>query len=106
MLPSARYDVLVFSDSDLHVAPDYLGAAGHGLQRPNTGLVSTVYVGRPARRKWAPRLGAAQINYSFLPGVLLSRASGRRDCLGTTMALHRRVLERSGGLHALAGLHR
>src|SRR5208282_1671435 len=24
MLPSARYDVLVFSDSDLHLAPDYL----------------------------------------------------------------------------------
>ncbi len=103
MLPSARYDVLVFSDSDLHVAPDYLVRLVAALEKPNTGLVSTVYVGRPARRKWAPRLGAAQINYSFLPGVLLSRALGRQDCLGTTMALHRRVLERSGGLHALAG---
>jgi ceramide glucosyltransferase len=102
MLPSARYDVLVFSDSDLHVAPDYLERLVAALERPNTGLVSTAYVGRPARRRWAPRLGAAQINYSFLPGVLLSRALGRQDCLGTTMALHRRTLERSGGLHALA----
>jgi ceramide glucosyltransferase len=103
MLPSARYDVLVFSDSDLHLAPDYLVRLVAALEKPNTGLVSTLYVGRPARRTWAPRLGAAQINYSFLPGALLARALGRRDCLGNTMAVHRRTLERSGGLHALVG---
>jgi ceramide glucosyltransferase len=101
MLPSARYDVLVFSDSDLHLAPDYLARLVAALEKPNTGLVSTLYVGRPARRRWPPCLGAAQINYSFLPGALLARALGREDCLGSTMALHRRTLERSGGLHAL-----
>lgn len=101
MLPSARYDVLVFSDSDLHLAPDYLMRLVAALERPNTGLVSTLYVGRPATRRLAPRLAAAQINYSFLPGALLARALGRQDCLGSTMALHRRTLERSGGLHAL-----
>ena len=101
MLPSARYDVLVFSDSDLHLAPDYLTRLIAALERPNTGLVSTLYVGRPARRRWAPRLAAAQINYSFLPGALLARALGRQDCLGSTMALHRRTLERIGGLRAL-----
>jgi ceramide glucosyltransferase len=101
MLPSARYDVLVFSDSDLHLAPDYLERLVAALEKPNTGLVSTLYVGRPARRRWAPQLGAAQINYSFLPGALLARALGRQDCLGNTMALHRRTLERCGGLRAL-----
>jgi ceramide glucosyltransferase len=101
MLPSARYDVLVFSDSDLHLAPDYLARLVAALEKPNTGLVSTLYVGRPARHRWPARLGAAQINYSFLPGALLARALGRQDCLGSTMALHRRTLERSGGLHVL-----
>jgi ceramide glucosyltransferase len=101
MLPSARYDVLVFSDSDLHLAPDYLVRLVAALEKPNTGLVSTLFVGRPAHRRWPPRLGAAQINYSFLPGALLARALGRQDCLGSTMALHRRTLERSGGLQAL-----
>jgi ceramide glucosyltransferase len=101
MLPSARYDVLVFSDSDLHLAPDYLVRLVAALEKPNTGLVSTLFVGRPARNRWPPRLGAAQMNYSFLPGVLLARAMGRQDCLGSTMALHRHTLERSGGLHAL-----
>jgi ceramide glucosyltransferase len=102
MLPSARYDVLVFSDSDLHLAPDYLMRLVAALERPNTGLVSTLYVGRPARRRWAQCLAAAQINYSFLPGALLARALGRQDCLGSTMALHCRTLERIGGLRALA----
>jgi ceramide glucosyltransferase len=101
MLPSARHDVLVFSDSDLHLAPDYLKRLVAALEKPGTGLVSTLFFGRPARRRWLPRLGAAQINYSFLPGALLARALGRQDCLGSTMALHRRTLERSGGLQAL-----
>lgn len=101
MLPSARHDVLVFSDSDLRLAPDYLMRLVAALEKPNTGLVSTLFVGRPARRRWPPRLGAAQINYSFLPGALLARALGRQDCLGSTMALRRRTLERIGGLPAL-----
>jgi ceramide glucosyltransferase len=101
MLPSARYDILVFSDSDLHVASDYLARLIAALEKSNTGLVSTLYVGRPVHHRWAARLGASQINYSFLPGALLARALGRRDCLGSTMALHRRTLERSGGLGAL-----
>ena len=101
MLPAARYDILVISDSDLHLAPDYLVRLVAALERPNTGLVSTLYVGRPAHNRWLQRLGAAQINYSFLPGALLARVLGRQDCLGSTMALHRRILERSGGLHAL-----
>jgi len=102
MLPSARHDLLVFSDSDLHVAPNYLMRLVAALERPNTGLVSALYVGRPARRRWPAVLGAAHINYSFLPGALVARALGRQDCLGSSMALHRRTLERSGGLAALA----
>jgi ceramide glucosyltransferase len=101
MLPSARYDFLVFSDSDLHLAPDYLMRLVAALEKPNTGLVSTICVGRPARTSLPSRLAASHIKYSFLPGVLLAIALGRRDCLGTTMALHRQTLERSGGLRAL-----
>ena len=102
MLPSARHDVLAFSDSDLHLAPDYLTRLAAALEKPNTGLVSTLYVGRPPYRRLSTLLGSSQINYSFLPGALLARALGRQDCLGSTMALHRLTLERSGGLEALA----
>ena len=103
MLPLARHDMLVFSDSDLHVAPTYLRGLVSALARPGTGLVTTLCTGLPTVPGVAARLAALQITHSFLPGALLSRALGRQDCLGTTMALHRDTLARAGGLPALVG---
>ncbi len=101
MLPAARHDILVFSDSDMHVAPDYLDNVVARLSEPNTGLVTTLCTGRPTVPGLAAHLGATQISHSFLPGVLLARTLGRQDCLGTTMALRRDTLARIGGLEAL-----
>jgi len=55
----------------------------------------------PTGSRLPAMLGATQITHSFLPGVLLARALGRQDCLGTTMALRRDTLRRIGGLQAL-----
>lgn len=101
MLPAARHDLLVFSDSDLHVAPNYLERLVVALQQPKMGLVCTLYVGLPGSRSWVERLGATQISHVFLPGALLARAFGRQDCLGNTMLLRRDTLERVGGLRSL-----
>ena len=101
MLPAARHDVLVLSDSDLHVSRDYIEQIVVALERPGVGLVSTVCTGLPTTSNLASRLGATAITHSFLPGALMSRALGRGDCLGTTMALRRETLVRSGGLQAL-----
>ena len=106
MLPQARHDLLVFSDSDLHVAPDYLDHLAAALETPRTGLATTPCVSRcgqpDARRTAARRLACLHMRHSFLPGALLGHWSGRQDCLGTTMALHRTTLARAGGLAALA----
>jgi len=101
MLPLARHEVLVIADSDLHVAPDYLERLAAALEPPATGVATTLYVGLPATRGIPGLLGATQITHSFLPGALLSRWLGRRDCLGATMALRRDTLRRIGGLEAL-----
>ena len=101
MLPAARHDILVFSDSDMHVGPDYLENVVATLLEPGTGLVTTLCIGLPTVSGVSARLGATQITHSFLPGVLLSRAMGRQDCLGTTMALTRDTLDRIGGLGVL-----
>jgi ceramide glucosyltransferase len=102
MLPAAKHDVLVIADSDLHVAPDWLTRVVAALDVPGTGLACTLYAGLPATGVLVERLAAMHITHTFLPGALLSRALGRQDCLGATMALRRETLARLGGLAALA----
>jgi ceramide glucosyltransferase len=101
MLPAAKHDRLVIADSDLHVAPDWLASVAAALEVPGTGLACTLYAGLPATGAVIERLAAMQITHTFLPGAVLSRALGRQDCLGATMALRRDTLTRIGGLEAL-----
>ena len=101
MLPSARHDILVIADSDVHVRPDYLDRLVVALRQPGVGLVTTLYAGLPAMTMPTARLGATQITHGFLPGAVLARALGRQDCLGATMAVRRRDLDRIGGLRSL-----
>ena len=101
MLPSARHDVLVISDSDLHITSNYLQRLVAALEVPGTGLVTAVYVGLATGGGWAARLGATHISHCFLPGVLLARTMGRQDCLGSTVMLQRQTLDLIGGLPPL-----
>jgi ceramide glucosyltransferase len=102
MLPAARHDVLLISDSDLHVSPNYLEQLVAELEKSGTGLVTAAYVGLPpAELGWRAKLGATQITHNFLPGVLLSRALKRQDCLGSTTMLSRTTLAQTGGFGAL-----
>ncbi|MGC9271078.1 bacteriohopanetetrol glucosamine biosynthesis glycosyltransferase HpnI [Acidiphilium sp.] len=101
MLPAARHHLLVISDADMHVAPDFLRAVVTRLTQPGTGLVTTLYTGLPSSTALPSVLGAMQINHSFLPGAALARRLGRQDCLGATMALSRTTLDTVGGFPAL-----
>ncbi len=102
MFPSARHNVLVISDSDMHAAPDYLAQVADALAVPGTGLVTTLYTGLPVRDGLADALGAAYINQSFAAGALMARGLGRQDCMGATMALTRETLMRVGGFPVLS----
>jgi ceramide glucosyltransferase len=105
MLPAAKHEILVISDSDIHAAPNYLDTLLGELQKPGTGMVTSLYAGLPpAGAGLFERLGAMQINHSFLPGVLMSRMMGRQDCLGSTVMMTKDVLARTGGLHSLSDL--
>lgn len=101
MYPSCRHDILVISDSDIHVSPDYISSIINALQRDGVQLVTTLYAGLPASNSLVRKLGAYSINANFLPGVMMSRQMGRQDCLGATMALRRQHLVEIGGLEAL-----
>jgi ceramide glucosyltransferase len=101
MLPMAKHDVLVLADSDMRVDSCYLAAVTAPLADPETGLVTCLYEGVATGGLWS-ELGAMHINLGFLPGALISEASGvGNGCFGATIALRREVLDRIGGFARL-----
>jgi ceramide glucosyltransferase len=53
MMPLAEHDVLVLSDSDMVVEPDYLSRINNALDQPGVGAVSCLYVGRGDEGLWS-----------------------------------------------------
>lgn len=94
--------LLVFVDSDVHGPPDHLRQVACVLAQPGIGLATSLYAGLAGASGPVGKLGCTGITHGFLPGVLLARALGRQDGLGTTMALRRDTLDAIGGMAALA----
>ncbi len=102
-IPAAKHHWLAISDSDIRVAPQYLGTIMAAAQWPGTGAVTCCYTGRTSVPGLWARLSAMGINQHFLPDVLFSLAYNlAAPCFGSTIALNRRVLTEIGGLQAFA----
>ena len=100
MAGRARHDLLVISDADIRVGPDYLARIAEALEAPGVGAATCCYFGQGRAGFWS-RLTAMGVSYGFLPNVVLGVALGMaRPCMGSTIALKRPVLERIGGLEA------
>src|SRR5262249_51480036 len=82
MAPRIRHDVVILSDSDIRVAPDYLAHVITALQQPRVGAVTCLYHGVAHSGPWS-QLGALFINAHFLPSVVLGLSSGlAQPCFG------------------------
>jgi ceramide glucosyltransferase len=102
MAAAMRGEVVVVSDSDVHVSPDYLRAVVAPLLDAKVGLVTCPYRGVPIGGLWS-RLEAMGMSIELMSGVLVANMlEGMRFALGPTMALRRTVLEQIGGFGALA----
>jgi len=97
----ARYDLLVASDSDIRVEPDYLRRVALPFQDQRTGAVTCLYRGSTALNLWS-KLEDIALTSDFLAGVLVARKLGVKFALGATMAIRRQVLAGIGGFEALA----
>lgn len=107
----ALYDYLLINDSDITVSPRYLervmagfraAPQSSGKAKAPVGLVTALYRGR-AHKTLASLLEAMGIASDFLPGVLVSKLieGGLHFGLGSTLAVSREALEKSGGLMPL-----
>ena len=99
---SARHDIIVISDSDIRVGPDYLKNISGFFADPEVGLVTSLY--RSSRVHGAvTALEALGFTAEMIPNVLVAeKLEGLSFALGASMAVRRRALESIGGLRTLA----
>jgi ceramide glucosyltransferase len=101
-LRRAKHDVLVISDSDVRLKPDYLRTIVAPLADPQVGCACTLYKGACASR-WFEKMELLTLNADFMTSVIFAHVTGAsKFCLGASAALHRSTLDKIGGLEALA----
>ena len=101
-LKHARHDILVISDSDVFLKPDYLKTIVAPLADPDVGCTCTFYKAAGADR-WFEKVELLTLNADFIANVLFAHVTGAsKFCLGASAALHRSTLERIGGFEGLA----
>ena len=102
MMPLARHEYLVLSDSDVRVERDYLAKVVAPLHDGGVGVVTCAYRGRPRRGLWS-LLGSLFINEWFMPSVRVAAMTGSRSfAFGATIAMRRQVLASIGGFASIA----
>jgi ceramide glucosyltransferase len=107
MEAEAAHEILVISDSDVRVTPDYLRAVALPFADPCVGGMCCLYRGVAAQSGilaglWA-RLEAAGMSVEMSSGVLAARAmEGMQFTLGPTMAFRRGTIRSMGGFRVTA----
>ncbi len=104
----AAHEILVVSDSDVRVTPDYLRAVALPFAQERVGAMCCPYRGVAVPRGksgpglWA-RLEAVGMSVEMTSGVLAAQAmEGMRFVLGPTMAFRRSVIRQMGGFGVAA----
>lgn len=94
---AARHEVLVVSDSNVRVAPDYLDQIAAHLDDPAVGLVTHPIAGIGEQRLGA-FLDNVYLSAGISPGVIAAKRVGGQDfVVAKSMAIRRSDLEALGG---------
>jgi ceramide glucosyltransferase len=102
----AKYDLLVMSDSDVRVEPDYLKAVVTPFADPEVGVVTALYKSLSAGNL-ASNLDALGMYMDSAPAALVAKkVEGKmRFAFGWTMATSKTCLAEIGGWEAMVNHH-
>jgi ceramide glucosyltransferase len=99
----AAHEILIVSDSDVRVTPDYLRAVAQPFADPQVGAVTCLYRGVATEGGLWARLEAVGMSVEMSAGVLAANLTeGMRFTLGPTMAFRRETVRRMGGFAVTA----
>ena len=103
MESTAAFDILVISDSDVRVAPDYLRSVTLPFADDRVGGMCCLYRGVAAEGGLWARLEAVGMSVEMSSGALAARLmEGMQFTLGPTMAFRRETIRRMGGFKVTA----
>lgn len=101
MEPVAKYPLLLLSDSDVRVGPDYLRQVVQPMVDPTVGVVTCLY--RSLAQGWMATLEAVGISTEYHAGVLVARKlEGIKFALGQTILIRQVALKAMGGFVSIA----
>ncbi|ABG53868.1 glycosyl transferase, family 2 [Trichodesmium erythraeum IMS101] len=101
-IAQARHQIIIISDSDTNLKPDYIKNIISPLSNPNVGAVCTLFKVKSAYR-WFEKMELLTINADFIPSVIFAAVTGASNaCLGPSIAISRSTLQELGGLESLA----
>ena len=102
MYARAAHDFLIISDSDVHVAPNYIAEVVRPLLDPGNGMVTCLYRGVSTGGAWS-KLEALGMSVEMTSGAIVANLlEGMKFALGPTMAVRRDALDAVGGFEPLA----
>ena len=102
MAAQASGKLLVITDSDASVAPDYLQDMARCFADAEVGAVTNLYRGIPGADIWS-RLEALGMSTEFMAGVIVAeRLEGMHFTLGPSMAIRGSTLNEIGGFARMA----
>lgn len=105
LVREARYDLLVMSDSDVRVEPDYLRQVAAPFRDPQVGAVTALFRAK-VNDDLASHIDCVGSAVEFCASALVSRRlEGMKFTLGATMATTRPRLAEIGGFEALVDHH-
>jgi ceramide glucosyltransferase len=99
LLETTTVDRIIFTDSDICVAPNYIRRVTAPLDDPTVGMVTCSYIARNPRYFGAALASLARC-CDFTPSLLIARQidGGVKLGIGVTMAVSRSALDAAGGI--------
>jgi ceramide glucosyltransferase len=102
MLTATKRDLVVVSDSNIRVHPEYLREMHAEMSRPDVGLVTSLFAG-VGEKSLGALVENAHLNATVVAGVVVpTELLGHPIAVGKSMMFRRSLIDKIGGLESVA----